>query len=110
VISDGTDSVTIALAHIKVDSGGIVPGAAVRLAGTWRASSKEARNAPALELDRRALAVLGKTNWSERMLREAQAIYTPVPHGLAAEWSWEPGVDGAGNQLRYATWFLGKDE
>lgn len=107
-VTDGTAEVTVVLPYIKLDSAGLVPGAWARIAGTWRAASSEAGGGPALEVDRRAIATLGRTNWSERLLHVTGHIFTPVPHGLAAEWSWEPGTDGAGNQLRYGTWFSEK--
>lgn len=107
-ITDGAAEITVILPYIKLDSGGLVPGAWARISGTWRAASTEAGGGPALEVDRRALTTLGRTHWSERLLSMTDHIFTPVPHGLAVEWSWEPGTDGAGNQLRYGTWFSGK--
>ncbi|GMU40062.1 MAG: hypothetical protein AMXMBFR23_09280 [Chloroflexota bacterium] len=107
-LTDGTREVTVVLPYIKIDSGGLVPGAWASVSGTWRATSTEAGGGPALEVDRRAIASLGRTHWSERLLQMTDHIFWPVPHGLAVEWSWEPGTDGAGNQLRYGTWLSEK--
>jgi hypothetical protein len=100
-------SIDAVLSYIKADSGGMVPGAWCRVAGTWRNNSSEA-GGPALELDRLALGDLARVGWHEAITVGVSPIFTPVPHGLAAEWSWEPGTDGAGNQLRYGTWLSGR--
>lgn len=91
------------LPYIKADSGGLVPGSWCRLAGTWRNESADAEG-PALELQRMPLRELARVGWHEAISAGLASIFTPVSHGLAAEWSWESGTDGAGNQLRYGTW------
>jgi hypothetical protein len=102
---DGS-SIDAVLGHIKADSGGLVPGSWCRVAGVWRNESSDAEG-PALELQRMALRDLAQDGWHEAILVGLSAMYTPISHGLAAEWSWEPGIDGAGNQLRYGTWHSG---
>jgi hypothetical protein len=97
-------SVTIVIPYIKLDSAGMVPGAYVRISGVWQEHSQEV-NGPALQIDRLNFGELGKASWSDWATAKLRPVYTPVPHGLAASWSWEPGTDGPGNQLRYATWF-----
>jgi hypothetical protein len=101
-------SIEAVLPFIKADSGGIVPGAWCRVAGTWRNTSSEAIG-PALEIDRLALRDLAREGWDEAISVGVSPIFTAVPHGLAAEWSWQPGTDGAGNQLRYGTWLSGRE-
>jgi hypothetical protein len=91
------------IGHIKADSGGLVPGSWCRVAGVWRNESTDAEG-PALEIQRMALRDLAQRGWHEAISVGLASVYTPIPHGLAAEWSWEPGTDGAGNQLRYGTW------
>lgn len=102
-ITDGTHEVVAVLPYIKADSGGMGGGSYARIAGTWRAHSTEA-GGPALEISRRSLTALGEAGWHEAATRQVADVFVPVPHALAIEWSWEPGVDGAGNQLRYGTW------
>jgi hypothetical protein len=97
-------SITIAVPYIKLDSGGMTPGAYVRVAGVWQQSSKEVAGA-ALAIDRINLGELGKSSWSDWAKSKLAAVFQPTPHNLAAAWSWEPGANGAGNQLRYGTWF-----
>jgi hypothetical protein len=100
-------SIAAVLPFIKADSGGMVPGAWCRVAGTWRNASSEAAG-PALEIDRQALRDLAREGWHEAISVGVSSVFTAVPHGLAAEWSWQPGTDGAGNQLRYGTWLSGR--
>jgi hypothetical protein len=96
-------SITVAIPYIKLDSGGMTPGAYVRVAGVWQQSSKEVAGT-ALAMDRINLGELGKSSWSDWAKSKLAAVFQPTPHNLAAAWSWEPGVNGAGNQLRYGTW------
>lgn len=103
VDADGNKA-TIVLPYIKLDSGGIVNSSWVKVNGIWSARSNETGQ-PGLMIDRLNFDDLGKASWSHWATRELYPIFTAVPHGLAAEWSWEPGVEGPGNQLRYATWF-----
>lgn len=108
-VSDGNGkSVTIAIPYIKLDSGGMVPGAYVRVSGTWQKGSTEV-DGPALLIDRLNLGELSRQSWSDWATLQLRPILESVPHGLAAGWSWEPGVDGAGNPLRYRTWFPKRD-
>lgn len=97
-------SIRIAIPYIKLDSGGMAEGALVRVSGTWKTRSSETEE-PALIIDRLNFGLLGKSSWRDWATAQLASIFEDVPHGLAASWSWEPGVDGAGNQLRYDTWF-----
>lgn len=96
-------SVTIALPYIKLDSGGMAPGCHARVSGTWKTSSAEATG-PALLVDRLNFGELAKASWSDWATGQIRGIFQAVPHGLAASWSWEPGMDGPGNPLRYGIW------
>jgi hypothetical protein len=98
-------AITIALPYIKLDSAGMVPGAAVRITGQWHDKIEWLQDQPGLVLDRENYETLGQTSayeWATAALRKVCAV---VPHSLAAGWSWEPGGDGAGNILRYGTWY-----
>ncbi len=97
------NSITIVLPYIKLDSGGMAEGCFARIAGVWNESSKET-GGPALLIDRRNLQDEGKTSWSSWVEAELISVFEAVPHALAASFSWEIGVDGAGNSLRYGTW------
>jgi hypothetical protein len=97
-------SITIAIPYCKLDSGGMVPGAYVEVSGTWQKQSKEVSGS-ALLIDRLSFGELGKRAWRDWATAQLAHVFAPVPHGLAASWSWEPGSDGAGNQLRYGVWF-----
>jgi hypothetical protein len=103
LLQDGAASVPLLLAYIKLDAGGMVAGAAVRATGTWHASSPES-DGPALHLARRNFGASRKENWRDWATSELAPVLEPVPHGLAASWSWQPGIDGAGNPLRYGVW------
>jgi len=103
-VSFGDATITASLPFIKIDSGGLVPGAWCRLAGIWRASSEDALGEPALEVDRLSYKELVKSSWFDWVSDRIAPIFTPIPHALAASWSWEPGTDGAGNPLRYGVW------
>jgi hypothetical protein len=102
-------SVTITIPYIKLDSGGMVPGSYVRIAGLWQKSSKEVNGAPALLIDRLNMGDLSRQSWSDWMRGHLHQIFQTVPHNLAASWSWEPGANGAGNSLRYGVWFESGD-
>lgn len=104
VTRDRGGDVRIVLPYIKLDSGGAAAGTAVRVAGTWRDPSAEVAG-PALQIDtvsRRDEAKRSLEGWATYLLR---GIYQPVPHGLALSASWQRGVDGPANPIRYGTWF-----
>jgi hypothetical protein len=103
-ISDGQRVLTAVLPYIKVDSAGLAAGAWCRMAGTWHASSPET-GGPALHIDRRALAELATEGWIEGAQLELLGEFTPVPHALAIEWSWQPGRGGAAAQLVHKSWY-----
>jgi hypothetical protein len=105
VASDKDSRITAALSHIKLDSGGMVPGAIVRVTGTWTDSVKWLPGGPALVVKRLSYAELGKKGWRDWVTGAIRDVYAPIPHGLAAIWSWEPGIDGAGNPLYYGVWY-----
>lgn len=105
VVSDSAGrSINIVLPYIKLDSGGITGGSYVRVSGIWSAKSKELDNKPALQLDRLSLKTLGEKNWLSWVEHMISPVYQKSPHSLNASWSWEAGIDGAANQIRYNTW------
>ena len=98
-------TITITIPYIKLDSGGMTPGAYVRITGLWQQSSKEVAG-PALLIDRLNMGELGRRSWNDWTIGRLASVFQASPHNLAAEWSWEIGANGAGNQLRYGTWFV----
>lgn len=105
IASDRDTWITAALSHIKLDSGGMVPGSIVRVTGTWTESIKWLPGGPALVVKRLSYGELGKKGWRDWVTGAIRDVYAPIPHGLAAIWSWEPGIDGAGNPLYYGVWY-----
>lgn len=105
IAGDKESVITAALSHIKLDSGGMAPGAIVRVTGTWTTSIPWLPGGPALVVKRLSYAELGKRNWRDWVTGALRGVYAPIPHGLAAIWSWEPGIDGAGNPLYYGVWY-----
>lgn len=96
-------TISLMTKHRKMDSGGMVKGAFVRVVG--RPTRDRAGN-PELELVRRRYLDLAGSSWSDWATMQLRAIFEASPQGLATDWSWEPGVDGAGNQLRYKLWYV----
>ena len=105
IASDKDTQITAALSHIKLDSGGMVPGAIVRLTGTWNDSVKWLPGGPSLVVKRLNYGELSRTGWRDWVTAGIRGVYAPIPHGLAALWSWEPGSNGAGNPLYYGVWY-----
>ncbi len=103
--SDKNNQVRAALSHIKLDSGGMVPGAIVRVTGVWTDPVKWLPDGPALVVDRLRYTDLSRKGWRDWVTCAVRHVYTPIPHGLAALWSWEPGANGAGNPLYYGVWY-----
>ena len=105
IASDKDNQITAALSHIKLDSGGMVPGAIARITGTWTDSIKWLPGGPALVVKRLNYGELSQKGWRDWVTAEIRNVYSPIPHGLAAIWSWEPGTNGAGNPLYYGVWY-----
>jgi hypothetical protein len=99
---DGT-VLRLGLAHIKLDSGGLVMGSYAQVTGTFRQAAEEF-DTPTLVIDRRTLSEDSARSWLDWITLQLRPIVTPTPHSLTARWSWVPGVDGPGNLLRYGTW------
>ena len=100
----GERSARIALPYIKLNSGGVVPGASVRVVGNWRRTLEWVGGGGALVVDQRNVGDLSRTYWQDWVTDALRYTFEPSPHGLEISWSWEPGPDGAGNQLRFGTW------
>jgi hypothetical protein len=105
IASDKDNQITAALSHIKLDSGGMVPGAVVRLTGTWTSPIKWLPGGPALVVKRLNYGELSQKGWRDWVTGAIRNVYAPIPHGLSAIWSWEPGPNGAGNPLYYGVWY-----
>lgn len=103
-IDDGTgNAVDVVLPHIHLDSGGLVSGCWARVSGVWRASSAEHGGSPALEARRLPLGALATESFREYARHRVRDRYEPIAHGLDLAFSWTPGTDGPGNQIRYDT-------
>ena len=96
-------SVRVAITHIKLDSGGLVEGAYVKVTGTFMATDKDF-GTPVVRVARRTLVDDSKQSWRDWAALRAQQLFAPIPHALTMSFSWEEGVNGPGNQLRYGTW------
>lgn len=105
IASDKNTAITAVLSHIKLDSAGMVPGAIVRVTGTWNNPIKWFPDGPALVVKRLNYGELSKKGWRDWATAAIRNVYSPIPHGLAAMWTWEPGVNGAGNPLYYGVWY-----
>jgi hypothetical protein len=98
------NEIAITTKHRKADSGGMVEGCYVRVSGNW--SRRDPRlQRPAVELMRHRLTELSGTSWTDWVTLRLRGIYEASPEALSVEWTWQPGTDGAGNQLRYKQWF-----
>jgi hypothetical protein len=103
-LTSGNRSVRVALPYIKLDSGGVVPEAFVRVIGDWRQTIDWLDDGSALVVDQRNVEDLARTYWQDWVTDALRYTFQASPHGLEMSWSWQPGPDGAGNQLRYGTW------
>jgi hypothetical protein len=97
-------SILVATRHRKLDSSGMVGGSYASVVGEWHPAAS-ASGQPSLHLVRRRYLDLARQSWTDWVAEQLRASYEASPQGLATEWSWQPGSDGAGNQLRYAVWF-----
>lgn len=96
-------AIKVALAHIKLDSGGLVNNGYAKLSGTFRSVNAEAGNQPALSIGRYPFSTLSKTGWNAWLRRTLLSVYEPVAHNLEAIFSIEPSGDGAINPAKYGT-------
>ncbi len=99
-------SITLALKYIKLDSSGMVPGSFVQVTGVYTLDIEWLKGNTAIVIDRENYSQLKKESGIDWVTSELRRAYDPVPHSLNAEWSWEPGTDGAGNPLRYGVWCI----
>jgi hypothetical protein len=100
----GGATLTIALSHIKLDSGGLVEGAAAAVTGTWRTGVAWLEGGDAFLVERHKTERLARRTWTGWLAAEVRDVWTATPHALAVRSSWQPGVDGAGNPLRFGVW------
>jgi len=92
------------LSHIKIDSSGIVPGAFVRLRVKSEANIKWLGGKRADIIQRINHEKSATDNWAMSLVSLLIPVFEATPHSLAAEWSWEPQSNGAGNPLKYGVW------
>jgi len=103
VLADGDAQVQIGIPHIKLDSGGLVPGSHAVVRGTFHLRAKDFTG-PVLILEQRQLVEDGRKFWLDWLRAEVQPFIAPVPHNLTIRPSWVAGKNGAANLLRYGTW------
>jgi len=101
-ISNGTSEVRITLPHIKIDSGGLVPGSYAKVVGKWLQKNEESFDKPSLALDRISFSMLAKIHWKSWVALQLNKVYEIAPHSLNIQHSWKPGANGAINQLKYS--------
>ena len=103
-LSDATGAVLqVGLTHIKLDSGGMVPGTSAHITGTFTTKHDDFP-APVFVPDRRNLTEDSQQSWLDWLSLQLLPVVTPTPHMLCARWSWSAGINGATNPLRYGTW------
>ncbi len=96
-------SMRVGILHIKIDSGGLVEGAYARITGKFAKNDNDF-GTPVVRVLRRTLVEDSKHSWKDWTNRQNQYMFTPIPHTLTLSFSWERGVNGPGNLLRYGTW------
>lgn len=99
--------IRVGLPYIKIDSGGMVPGAFARVTGYYSASHADF-DVAVLVPDRRNLSDESRTDWLAWLALEIQPSYWSVPHNLNLEWTWAAGPEGPGNLLKYQVWSSGE--
>lgn len=92
---------TAYLSHIKVNSAGIVPGAAVRLRVKSQAKIPWLRGQAADLIQRIDHEAAATKSWSMGLAYLLVPVFDVSPHSLAAEWSWDLGARGPGNPLKF---------
>ncbi|HEY5948658.1 MAG TPA: hypothetical protein VIV40_24370 [Kofleriaceae bacterium] len=93
----------VGLPHIKIDSGGLVPGSYARVAGRFSLTHADFRG-PVLVPHRRNLTGDAQSSWLDWLTLQLLPIVTIPAHHVTAVWTWELGADGPANPLRYGTW------
>lgn len=94
-------NMTAYLSHIKINSAGIVPGAAVRLRVKSQTKVAWLRGQTADLIQRIDHEAAAKTSWSMALAYVLVPVLDVAPHALAAEWSWDVGARGPGNPLKF---------
>ncbi|SCE91595.1 hypothetical protein GA0070214_103247 [Micromonospora chaiyaphumensis] len=97
-------SLTVGIEHIKLDSGGLDEGAYATVAGRYVADDPVFNHTPILRVGRHSYEDEGEHSFLAAATHLTRWVVTPVPHGLRYVSSWERGLSGANNQLRYGTW------
>lgn len=97
-------SLTVGIEHIKLDSGGLDEGAYATVAGRYVADDPVFNHTPILRVGRHSYVDEGEHSFLAAATHLTRSVVTPVPHGLRYTSSWERGLSGANNQLRYGTW------
>jgi len=77
-------------------------GAYARFEGTWHAPSSGKRPARVLELAESV--VTNPPDWLEWTQLELRTVFSAGVSDIIT--SWEPGLDGPGNPIRFSTWFI----
>lgn len=105
-LSSGRE-ITIAVPYLKLDSGGMVPGSAARIIGTYHTHLEWFPDRPAIVPLRLTSGLNKVTDWATSMENQIRNIYIARPHSLAIDPGWVPGWEGPANVLVYQTYFAG---
>jgi len=103
VVTDAGEE-TVVLPGIKFDSSGAVAGSYVRLICSSPQQLNWGNKVTGRQLLRYELASNAKTNWGDWLAYQSRDLFNAWPNGVVAEWTLQPGSDGAGNPLRYGVW------
>lgn len=101
-ITDGVYIVAAVIPHIKIDSTGLVRNTYVEMTGVWNENNKEAKDKPALMIDRIDHTTRAKTNWHSWLALEMNDVFEVMPHSVNANLSWKQGRNGAINPIKYS--------
>lgn len=113
-------NITMALPYMKFWSTGVVPGTRVNAVGKFTKDiinhflpiipdeySEQLKGYQnfGISIERLNYEELAENNWHYWMILNINQYFITMPNSLAIEVSWQPGVDGIGNQLRYGKWY-----
>jgi len=96
-----TGSIAVRTDYVRLDEAGVCDGACVRATGTVHLQGGDV----SLTVGYDDLDQASASSFHGWLRGQTGQIFRAVPHDLLLSTSWQPGFDGAGNQLRYGIWF-----
>jgi len=100
--------ITVAAPYVKLDSGGGVTGATVRIVGKCTSNIEWLQKQAAVVPSRVGLGAEVNKSWIGHLEAAVSFAYIRRPHGLVIDPSWVKGPNGAGNVLKFDTYFSGE--